>query len=147
MTEAHASLLLQRGVSRSPVFGTTMPGQIPTAAALMEARRAGNAALGASDAERWCECALPDCRAMVPAVAELCRGTADRFIVVPAHLGVVVTPAGISDGRVVRAADRFFVVDLDRSGGRYPAPAGGGAGRGRSHLVWSTTTSQPQKQN
>ena len=128
--------VLQRETNRSPASG---------ASAVMEARRAGNALLGVADAELRCECTLPDCRETFPAAAELCRGRADRFIVVPAHLGVVVTPANICDGRVVRAADRFFVVELNVNGGRYPAPVSAGAGRGRSHLVWTTTTSRPRR--
>lgn len=116
------------------------------ASAVMEARRAGNALLGAADAELRCECTLPDCRNTFPAVAELCRGRADRFIVVPAHLGVVVTPTNIYEGRVVRAADRFFVVELHGNGGRYPAPVRAGADL-RSESAWSTATPLPRKKN
>jgi hypothetical protein len=147
MTEALASPLLQRGLSRLPASGATAPKHIRTSSALMEARRAGNAELGGFDVELRCECALPNCRETIPAVAELCRGRADRFIVVPAHLGVVVTPANIYDGRVVRAADRFFVVELNRDGGRYPVPVKAGAGLARTHSAWSTTTSRPRKKN
>jgi hypothetical protein len=42
---------------------------------------------------------------MVPAVAEAHRGMSGRCVVVPAHF---------LDGLVVRAADRFFVVELRR---------------------------------
>jgi hypothetical protein len=59
--------------------------------------------------ELRCECGQPTCTDTVPAVAETHRGSANRFLVTPAHLG---------GGVVVRAADRFFVVD---SGGR-PLP-------------------------
>lgn len=52
--------------------------------------------------ELRCECGRPTCRDTVPLVAEKHRGTADRFVVRPAHF---------SGGVVVRAADRFFVVD------------------------------------
>jgi hypothetical protein len=56
-----------------------------------------------------CECGQLTCTDTVPAVAETHRGSADRFLVTPAHLG---------GGVVVRAADRFFVVDS----GRRPLP-------------------------
>jgi len=146
MTESLASPLRQRGLSRLPASAATVPNQVRTASALMEARRAANAGRG-SDVELRCECALPNCRKTFPAAAELCRGRADRFIVVPAHLGVVVTPANIYDGSVARAADRFFVVELHRDGGRYPAPLRAGAGLYRSHAAWSTPTSRPRKEN
>jgi len=145
MTAAPASPLLERSADRSPVFGGTASDHARGAVTVMEARRSGNAELRGLVTERRCECALPDCRETFPAVAESYRGTADRFIVVPAHLGVVVTAATIDDGRVVRAADRFFVVELNGNGGRSPAPARGGADRGRLHSVWSTTTSRPRK--
>lgn len=61
-----------------------------------------------------CECGRPTCRDTVPAVAETYRGSADRFVVTPAHFG---------GGVVLRAADRFFVVDL---GGRPLPHAGSG---------------------
>ena len=53
--------------------------------------------------ELRCECGQLTCRDTLPLVAETHRGMADRFVVTPAHF---------SDGAVVRAADRFFVVDL-----------------------------------
>ena len=53
--------------------------------------------------ELRCECGRPTCQDTVPLVAEMHRGMADRFLVRPAHF---------SDGAVIRAADRFFVVDL-----------------------------------
>lgn len=56
--------------------------------------------------ELRCECGQPTCRDTLPLVAETHRGMADRFVVTPAHF---------SSGAVVRAADRFFVVEL---GGR-----------------------------
>jgi hypothetical protein len=147
MTEILATPLLERGPSRLPASGATAPNHIRTASALMEARRAGNAELVGFDVELRCECALPNCRKTLPAVAELCRGTADRFIVAPVHLGVFVTPATIDDGRIVRAADRFFVVELNRDGGRYPAPVRAGADLAGSHSAWSTTTSRPREQH
>jgi hypothetical protein len=51
--------------------------------------------------ELRCECARSNCRDMLPAVAETHRGIAERFVVAPAHF---------EDGVVVRAADRFFVI-------------------------------------
>lgn len=56
-----------------------------------------------------CECGQSTCRETVPAVAETHRGSADCYVVTPAHF---------SGGVVVRAADRFFVVDF----GRRPRP-------------------------
>ena len=53
--------------------------------------------------ELRCECGQPTCRDTLPLVAETHRGMADRFVVMPAHF---------SGGVVVRAADRFFVVEL-----------------------------------
>jgi len=41
---------------------------------------------------------------MLPAVAETHRGSVERFVVTPAHF---------EGGVVVRAADRFFVVQPD----------------------------------
>ena len=52
--------------------------------------------------ELRCECGRPMCADTVPVAAETHRGSADRFVVAPAHFG---------GGMVVRAADRFFVVD------------------------------------
>ena len=90
---------------------------------LAPARRAGNVERRDFVTRLRCECALPSCRETFPAVAESYRGTAERFIVVPAHLGAIVTPANLDDATVVRAADRFFVVELDRSAARFPAPS------------------------
>jgi len=56
-------------------------------------------------AELRCECGRPNCTETVPAVAEAHRGIGGRFVVVPAHF---------NDGVVVRAADRFFVVESAR---------------------------------
>jgi hypothetical protein len=67
-----------------------------------EARRAGNREHIGLVAELRCECARPNCRDTVPAVAETHRGIAERFVVMPDHF---------DGGVVVRAADRFFVVD------------------------------------
>lgn len=90
---------------------------------LAPARRAGNVERRDFVTRLRCECALPSCRETFPAVAESYRGTAERFIVVPAHLGAIVTPANLEDATVVRAADRFFVVELSRSAARFPAPS------------------------
>lgn len=49
-----------------------------------------------------CECGRPTCTAMVPAVAELHRRSETSVVVAPAHF---------DGGVVVRAADRFFVVE------------------------------------
>jgi hypothetical protein len=90
---------------------------------LAPARRAGNVERRGFVTRLHCECALPSCRETFPAGTESYRGTAERFIVVPAHLGAIVTPANLHDATVVRAADRFFVVELDRSAARFPAPS------------------------
>jgi hypothetical protein len=56
-------------------------------------------------------------------VAESIRGNAERFIVVPEHVGAIVNAAKPGRATIVRASDRFFVVETDRSAGRFPAPA------------------------
>ena len=86
---------------------------------LAPARRAGNLERSGFVARLHCECALPSCRETFPAAAQSHRGTTERFIVVPAHLGGIVTTATFHDGTVVRAADRFFVVELNGSAGRF----------------------------
>jgi hypothetical protein len=70
--------------------------------ALSEARRAWNRDRSALVSDLRCECTRPSCRGRVPAVAESHRRRADQFVVAPAHF---------DDGVVVRAADRFFVVE------------------------------------
>ena len=70
--------------------------------ALSEARRAWNRDRSALVSDLRCECTRPSCRGRVPAVAESHRRGADQFVVAPAHF---------DDGVVVRAADRFFVVE------------------------------------
>jgi hypothetical protein len=70
--------------------------------ALSEARRAGNRAHIDAVRELRCECTVPNCSEMLPAAAALHRKDADQFIVAPAHF------AGCT---VIRAADRFFVVE------------------------------------
>lgn len=68
--------------------------------ALSEARRAWNRDRVGLVSALVCECARPNCRSLVPAVAEQHRW-AGQFVVAPAHF---------DGGDVVRAADRFFVV-------------------------------------
>jgi len=70
--------------------------------ALSEARRAWNRDRSALVVDLRCECTRPSCRGRVPAVAESHRRGADQFVVSPAHF---------DHGVVVRAADRFFVVE------------------------------------
>jgi hypothetical protein len=72
---------------------------------LGESRRAGNHERIGLGSELRCECARPSCRGTVPAAAETQRGSSQRFVVIPAHF-----EAGV----VVRAADRFFVVEPGR---------------------------------
>jgi hypothetical protein len=86
------------------------------------ARRTGNVERRGFVTRLRCECVLPYCRETFPARAESYRGTPERFIVVPAHLGAIVTPANRDDAAVVGAADRFFVVELDGSASRFSAP-------------------------
>ena len=72
---------------------------------MSESRRARNRELIGLVSELRCECGRPNCKATVPAVAETQRGIAERLVVTPAHF---------EGGVVVRAADRFFVVEPDR---------------------------------
>lgn len=69
---------------------------------LSEARRSWNRDRAGLVSDLVCECTRPDCRSLVPAVAEQHR-RADQFVVAPAHFDT---------GVVVRAADRFFVVAI-----------------------------------
>lgn len=145
VTAAPALPLLDRRLNRPAVLGVSDP---DCTAGVREVRRAGNLeGSGVVDRLR-CECALPSCRKTFPAVAESYRGTAERFIVVPAHLGAILTRADTNDGTVVRAADLFFVVELTGTAGRFPAPAGPRlrieADRTRLHPAsWSSTISRP----
>ena len=76
---------------------------------LSEARRSWNGERVGLVSDLRCECARTSCRDTVPAVAATHRCLPDYFIVSPAHL----------DGNaVVRAADRFFVVESRRSASR-----------------------------
>jgi hypothetical protein len=73
--------------------------------ALSEARRTWNRDRIGSVSDFRCECARPGCRDRVPAVAETHRRLADQLVVSPGHF---------DRGIVVRAADRFFVVEVER---------------------------------
>ena len=70
---------------------------------LSETRRAGNRVRIGPDLELRCECAEPTCAERLPAAAEVHRKGADQFLVTPAHFDECTT--------VVRAADRFFVIE------------------------------------
>ncbi len=70
---------------------------------LSEARRAWNRDRIGLVTDLRCECTRPSCRGRVPADAETHRRVVDQFVVAPAHF---------DGGVVVRAADRFFVVEL-----------------------------------
>jgi hypothetical protein len=69
--------------------------------ALSERRRAQNRQNLGFVSRLRCECALAGCRETFPAAADDHRGTADCFIVAPAHL---------NGGTPVKVADHFFVV-------------------------------------
>lgn len=71
--------------------------------ALSEARRAWNRDRAGLVSHLRCECTRPGCRGRMPLVAETHRRVTDQFLVAPAHF---------DGGIVVRAADRFFVVEL-----------------------------------
>ena len=90
---------------------------------LAPARRAGNVERRGFVTRLRCECGVPSCRKSFLAVAESFRGNAERFIVVPEHVGAIVNAAKPGRATVVRASDRFFVVETDRSAARFPAPA------------------------
>jgi hypothetical protein len=79
--------------------------------AVNDARRAVNRARHGLGSALRCECTTQDCRDTLPAEAEAYRGIADRYVVAPAHL---------RGGVVVRAADRFFVVELRGDATRHP---------------------------
>jgi len=95
---AHRAALV---VGRSPSLATRA--RISSSAlALSEARRAWNRDRIGLVSDLRCECPSPTCQAWVPAVAESHRGDAGLFIVASTHF---------NGGLVVRAADRFFVVE------------------------------------
>ena len=112
MAEAPAGASLElRGMDRArTVAPNRRPGGRPGPVALSQRFRLSHA-LRALNRERIgvgselrCECGHPTCTETLPSVAETHRGMADRFVVMPAHF---------RGGVVVRAADRFFVVDSD----------------------------------
>ncbi len=76
--------------------------RVRAVSALRALRRTSNNNRGARVDQLRCECALRECRATVPAVAGAHRERAERFIVLPGHVGW---------DTVVAAADRFFVVE------------------------------------
>jgi hypothetical protein len=73
-----------------------------TPLALSEARRTWNRDRIGLVSDLRCECTRPSCRHRVPAVADTHRSASDHFVVAPVHL---------DGGVVVRAADRFFVIE------------------------------------
>jgi len=78
--------------------------------ALSEARRAGNRARLDAVRELRCECTVSNCSELLPAAAAIHRQAADQFIVAPAHF----------DGcTVIRAADRFFVIESPEHTGNH----------------------------
>jgi hypothetical protein len=83
---------------------------------LAAARRAVNRERISIVLQLRCECTRPRCRESFPTAAERHRGGGDRFIVVPAH---------VDHGLVVRAADRFFVVQANDRVGLAAPPNGG----------------------
>lgn len=58
-------------------------------------------------AELPCECGRPGCRATVPIAAESHRGVLGHLIVSPLHA---------DRGTVIRAADRYFVLEVKAHG-------------------------------
>jgi hypothetical protein len=89
-------------------------------AKLALARRAGNLERSGLVGRLRCECALPGCDETVPALAESHRGIPGRYIVVPAHFGALAKATETGAHTVVRADDRFFVVDVHPGAGRIP---------------------------
>lgn len=104
MPEAPAPPLLERSRTRLPAPTELHPSPA-TRLELAAVRRAVNRERSGYVAQHRCECARPSCRDTFPAAAEAHRGTDDRFIVAPTHVD-----GGMA---VVRAADRFFVVELN----------------------------------
>jgi hypothetical protein len=100
---------------------TTAP--TPPLLDLAPSRRAGSIECRRFVSGLRCECGQLSCRETFPAAAGSHRGNAGRVIVVPAHLGAIVSLTDLDNGTVVRAADRFFVVELNESAGRFPVAA------------------------
>lgn len=69
---------------------------------LSYARRAANERRPDPSSAFRCECGRLECRNTVPFDAEAHRGNPSRFVIVPGHL---------DGGLVIRAADRYFVVE------------------------------------
>lgn len=102
MTEAPAVPFLEHGRTRLPAPTELHPSP-STGLELAAVRRAVNRERSGYVTQLRCECTRPSCRHTFPAAAEAHRGTDDRFIVAPTHVD-----GGMA---VVRAADRFFVVE------------------------------------
>ena len=106
MTHAPALSVPARVELRPRRTAATRPN--PTiASGLSEARRSQNRSEVGTVSQLRCECDAAGCRELCPTIADSHRGMLDRFIVTPAHLGAAT---------VVRAADRFFIVELGRAG-------------------------------
>ena len=105
MTQVLAASVRKR-VGLGPSVPEARQPMVPAAmSALSERRRAGNRTNLGRITELSCECATPSCRETFPAGAVSHRGTADRFIVAPAHL---------NGDTAVRVADRFIVIESRR---------------------------------
>jgi hypothetical protein len=105
MTQVLASSVRKRiglGPSVPEAWQPIVPAGV---SALSEMRRAGNRTNLGRITELSCECATPSCQETFPAGAVSHRGTADRFIVAPAHL---------NGDSAVRVADRFIVIEPRR---------------------------------
>jgi hypothetical protein len=105
MTQVLASSARKRvglGPSVPEAWQPMVPAPVST---LSERRRAGNRTNLGRITELSCECATPSCRKTFPAGAVSHRGTANRFIVAPAHL---------NGETAVRVADRFIVIEPRR---------------------------------
>ncbi len=94
-----AQRVLPRRDERPRVYEETIS---HIASALRDARRTRNHKSGGFLAQLRCECARPECRATVPAVAQAHRKRPERFIVVPDHT---------AGDTVIAVDDRFFVVE------------------------------------
>ena len=99
---------VEKRSSRHPVRVLRDPR--PTGPALRERRRLANGEKLERMNELLCECAQRGCEARLPPSAARHRGNGvgERFLVTPSHMGVDM---------VVAAADRFFVIELNRGAG------------------------------
>jgi hypothetical protein len=123
MSEAPEYPTLERATTRRPALGGRRRSGRATLELVSEHDRAsehGSAITGSRGAETWprgdfvadlrCECGRPNCRETFPAVAEPHRGKPGHVIVAPNHyLGL---------GAVLRAADQFFVVEVNERSAR-----------------------------